>query len=164
MKQILHTLSKIEEMTLGILLILIILLACAQIVLRSCFSTGFLWIDPLIRQLVLWAGLLGAVLATGKGQHISLDIVSYLAPEKIRNWLNCLINLFSAIVCTFLTWASCLFLRDEYLYGGPGLFSISGWVWSLIFPVAFICMSLRFFYTAAISTRDCFSSLHKTTP
>ena len=61
-----------EEIILTIFLTSLILLACYQIGLRWFTSGGLFWIDPLLRYLVLWSGLLGAVLATAKNNHISL--------------------------------------------------------------------------------------------
>lgn len=136
--------AKVEEWALAFMLITMILLACLQILLRSVFSSGLLWIDPLLRYLVLWSGFLGAAMATSKGKHIALDIISYLVPEPIKTYLGIVTNIFSMIVSGFLTWAAYLFIRDEFQYGGSGLLELPTWVWSIIFPLAFLLITLRF--------------------
>ena len=69
-RRILAGIIKLEEALLSILLTAMIVLACYQIGLRWFTSGGLPWIDPLLRYLVLWSGLLGAVLATAKDNHI----------------------------------------------------------------------------------------------
>ena len=100
-------LARIEESVLGLFLVVMILLACVQILLRTVFSSGLPWADPVLRYLVLWSGLLGAAMATSQGKHIALDLISFLVPESLQAWLQVVTNLFSAIVAAFLTWAAC---------------------------------------------------------
>jgi hypothetical protein len=63
-------LNRLEELFLCLLLLTMIGLACTQIILRDLFSTGFVWADPLLRYMVIWAGLFGADIATRKKKHI----------------------------------------------------------------------------------------------
>ena len=39
------------------LLVAMVLLACVQIFLRTFYSSGIFWADPLLRYMVIWAGL-----------------------------------------------------------------------------------------------------------
>ena len=141
---ILRTISQIEETLLCLLLTSMILLACVQIFLRFFFSGGIAWADPLLRYMVLWAGLFGAAVATKKGKHISIDIISHLLPDRYNPWLQALLNLFSAGVCSVLTYAAVNFVRDEALYGGRRILEIPSWGLNLVFPIAFGIISLRF--------------------
>ena len=154
-------LARIEESILGLFLVTMILLACVQILLRTVFSSGLLWADPLLRYLVLWSGLLGAAMATSQGKHLSLDIISFLVPESLKAWLHIVTNLFSAIVAAFLTWAAYLFIRSEMEFGNAQLLSVPSWVWNLIFPIAFALITFRFLM-AAWTTAVTILSLKKT--
>ena len=140
---ILRAISWIEETFLCLLLTSMIILACVQISLRFFFSGGFTWADPLLRHMVLWAGLFGAAVATKKGKHISIDIISHLLPDRYKPWLQAVLNFFSAGVCCVLTYAAINFVRDEAL-GGRGLLHIPSWGLNLVFPIAFGIISLRF--------------------
>ena len=133
-----------EEIILTIFLTSLILLACYQIGLRWFTSGGLFWIDPLLRYLVLWSGLLGAVLATAKNNHISLDAVSYLLPSRVKQWLRLLTLCFCVLVSIFLFRATLLFFKSEIEFGGRGLFGLSTWVWNLIFPIAFFLILFHF--------------------
>jgi len=137
-------LARVEESILGAFLLVMILLACVQILLRSVFSGGLTWADPLLRYLVLWSGLLGAARATSQGKHISMDIIGFLVPEALHPWLHAATNFFSAIVAGFLTWAAWLFIRSEIQFGTTRLLSLPSWIWNIIFPIAFALITFRF--------------------
>jgi TRAP-type C4-dicarboxylate transport system permease small subunit len=141
---LLSILTKAEEFVLCLLLMIMIVLACVQILLRTVFSSGLTWVDPLLRYLVLWSGLLGAALATSQGKHIALDIISFLVPKFMKSWLEVITGLFSTTVAAFLTWAAFLFIRSEIQFGNTKLLSIPAWIWNLIFPIAFIVITFRF--------------------
>ena len=142
--RILNTIIKLEEVLVSLLLTAMILLACYQIGLRWFTSGGLPWIDPLLRYLVLWSGLLGAVLATARDNHIALDAIGYLLQRKLKLWVHLLTDGFCVIVSIFLFRATLLFIRSEIEYGGPGLFGLDTWLWFLIFPFAFGMILLHF--------------------
>ena len=105
-------LSWLEEAFLCLLLTSMIILACLQIVFRFVFSGGFLWVDPFLRYMVPWVGMFGAAVATKQGKHISIDLASYLVPQKAIPWLHLIIHLFSALVSAALTYAGFIFVRN----------------------------------------------------
>ncbi|MBW2470569.1 MAG: TRAP transporter small permease subunit [Deltaproteobacteria bacterium] len=137
-----------EEAFLCLLLFAMILLACVQIFLRTFYASGILWIDPLLRYMVIWAGLFGAAVATKQSKHISIDIISHIVPEKYLPWLRLLLNLFSAGVCVVLTYAAVKFVRDEALYGGRAILDIPSWQFNIVYPIAFGIIGGRFLLLA----------------
>ena len=139
-----NMLAWLEEAFLCGLLSGMIILACVQIFLRFFFSSGFVWADPLLRYMVLWAGLFGAAVATKQGKHITIDIISHMLPEQYQSWLQALLNLFATGVCSILTYAAVIFVRDEAAYGGRALLDIPSWGLNLVFPLAFCIISFRF--------------------
>ncbi len=144
---------RIEDALLCLLLGAMIVLACLQIALRGLVSGGLLWLDPLLRYLVLWSGLLGAAAATARGKHIALDLASYLIPPAYSPWLRLAIHLFSALVALALTWAAIRFVASEAEFGGTALLGLPSWGWNLIFPLAFAVMALRFFLAGLADLR-----------
>ncbi len=143
-RQVLNGIVRFEEMLLSLLLIVMILLACYQIALRWFTSGGLVWIDPLLRYLVLWGGLLGAVLATARDGHISLDVIGYLLSDRIKDGIRILTYTFSTVVSLFLLRATLLFIQSEIKFGSSGLFGLPSWGWNLIFPIAFTMISFHF--------------------
>ena len=136
--------KRLVDGLLCILLLIMILLACLQIGLRTFFSGGLLWADPLLRHLVLWCGMFGAVVATRERKHIAIDVLGYLATERVRPWINLIVDLFSLCVSAGLTWASVIFVRNEFSFGSSPLLAIPSWIWYLVFPLGFSLITLHF--------------------
>jgi TRAP-type C4-dicarboxylate transport system permease small subunit len=121
-----------------------IALAGSQIVLRNLFDSGISWSDPLLRVLVLWVGMLGAMIATQQDKHIRIDLLSrYLSPAW-RGHAAHLNNLFSGVVCTLLAWHSGRFVYFEWQDGNMLINDIPTWVAEAILPFGFAIMALRF--------------------
>ncbi len=119
-------------------------LACVQILLRSVFSSGLLWADPLMRYLVLWCGLLGALKATGQRKHIALDFSNYLLPKSAQPWITLATDLFCTITTAGLSAASWIFIKNEIEFGGASLLSLPLWIWNIVFPITFGLMTIRY--------------------
>ena len=147
-KRISTILTWAEEAFLCLLLFAMIMLACVQIFLRTFFSSGILWADPLLRYMVIWVGLFGAAVATKQSKHISIDIISRLVPEQFMPWLRVLLNFFSASVCIVLTSAAVKFVHDESLYGGRRILDIPSWELNIVYPVCFGIIAGRFLFLA----------------
>lgn len=155
---LMRSLSWTETAVLCLLLSTMILLACLQILLRSVFSSGLFWAEPLLRYLVLWSGLLGAAMATSRGKHIALDLAGYLVPERWQPFLRLLTHLFSVLVAGCLTYAGLLFLRSEMEYGGAGLFTLPSWIWNSVFPLVFALITIRYAVLCWSAAVELFSS------
>jgi len=135
----------LENSLLVVTLTSMILLALTQIVLRNVFEMGLEWSEPLLRVMVLWLGLLGAIAATRKNQHITIDILSERLPRKFRAISCALSNLFSSIICGVITYYSTQFIMMEYEDGMMAFANVPAWACELILPIGFGLMSLRFF-------------------
>jgi len=78
----LELLNKFEDWFLIVLLAIMVLLAVAQIFYRNMFGIGLVWADPLLRTMVLWVALAGAVIATRTNNHIRIDFFTrYISPR-----------------------------------------------------------------------------------
>ena len=79
---VLRWLDRIENTLIGVLVLAMVLLADAQIVLRNLFDSGIDWADPLLRAMVLWTAMLGALAAARDDKHIGLDLVKPVSSER----------------------------------------------------------------------------------
>jgi TRAP-type C4-dicarboxylate transport system permease small subunit len=140
--------DRIEQFFLVLLSSLLILIAFLQIVLRNLFDSGLSWGDPLVRNLVLWVGFIGAALATREGKHINLEVVSRWVPPRGKVFIGTLTSLFSSLVCALLTYASLKFVRNEAQMGELTFLKLPSWIPELILPVIFGLMALRFGFHA----------------
>ena len=146
-------LCKLEDGILVGLLTVIITVAVTQIVLRNLFGSGIVWGDVLVRVLVLWIGLIGAMVASRNGNHICIDAVTRYMPGRARNAVGCISELFTAVVCAIMAYYSLQFVRMEFGYGGTGFARIPAWVCEAIIPVAFIVISFRYFILSLINLK-----------
>ena len=136
--------SRVEQVSVTILLTMMILVAFFQIVLRNFFNTGISWGDSLVRYLVVWVGFIGAAIATKEGKHINIDVVSRWLSGPESNYLRLVSHFFSAVICGLLTLAAIKFIRFEAQMGGTAFFKLPVWVPEIIIPVTFALMTLRF--------------------
>lgn len=146
--------NNLENIVLSLILVAMIVLACSQIFLRTFLSSGFLWADPVLRYLVLWSGLLGAVAATGQGKHIALDIFSKKIPKAIAPWFSLVTHIFSFLVSGGLTWAAILFIQGELEFGSVGPLSQPLWFWNSIFPVAFCLITIKYLFLSFLQLQQ----------
>ncbi len=121
-----------------------ILLALSQIVLRNVFDSGIEWSDPLLRVMVMWLGLLGAIAATKQSNHIKIDVVSRLLPNKGKVISAVIANLFSAIICAIVSYYALQFVLMDYEDGMTAFSGVPAWLCESIIPIGFGLMALRF--------------------
>jgi TRAP-type C4-dicarboxylate transport system permease small subunit len=139
-----EVIDRVEQTLITILLGLMITIAFLQIVLRNIFATGIAWADPLVRNLVLWVGFVGAAIATREGKHITIDVLPHGVPRQVKAIIGIIIQLFAAFICGLLTFAAVKFVRNEALMGSITFVGIPAWVPQLILPITFGIMALRF--------------------
>ena len=138
-------LQKIEDGILISLLLLMIVMAVLQIFLRNIFDSGIIWGDSLVRVLVLWIGLMGAMVASRDYRHISIDVLSRYLSDSIKKMTTLVISIFTAFVCGIMAYYSFLFVIMEKEDGLIAFANIPAWVCESIIPISFIVISLRYF-------------------
>ncbi len=144
----LEFLTKFEDGVLMLILVGMVLLAFIQILLRNIFGIGLIWIDPLVRQMLLWVTLVGAMVAARDHNHITVDAISrYLPPGRIKLATGFICDTFATIVCALLTYSTFLVFHMEFQdpVGGQIIPGLPLWASLLTLPVAFGVMTLRFF-------------------
>ena len=140
----LHRLHQFEDATLAIFLGALILLASLQIALRNFLDTSLPWGEQLLRILVLWTGLIGAVVASRDHRQISIDAVSRLLPARARLATRALTSTFAAVVSITIGYHATRFVASEFAYDSVALAGVPAWAFQLILPVAFGAIALRY--------------------
>ena len=136
--------ERLEEILLVFLAVLMVSLGFLQILFRNLISIGIVWVDPLVRHLVLWVALLGASIATRENRHISIDVLStYLSPA-LRQRVQGALQLFSALICLLLVHPAIRFLQDDYQPGKFLALGIPLWLSQTIMPVIMAVLGVRF--------------------
>jgi TRAP-type C4-dicarboxylate transport system permease small subunit len=144
-----NLLVRIETVLLVLFLSVMVVLAFGQVVLRNVFGTGVLWIDPLVRQMVLWAGFIGAALATREDRHISIDAFTKFLSPGTKSIIKIVTSIAAAVATCFLAVAAWGFLQEEKSSGGELFLGIPSWVGLLILPAGYALIMIHFLVTAA---------------
>ena len=134
---------------LVIAVIAMVTISVLSIVLRW-FSITYIWFQPLVRHVVFLTAFLGGVLATGRGNHIGIDILGkYLENhnrKKELRWLKIFIAFVSTMILIWLIFASWKFLQIEWQYGKEVFWGIHSSFLVGIIPFGFALIAYRFFY------------------
>ncbi len=142
-------LARLEGGLLASLLLVMLLFSFLQVILRNFFQTGIFGVDLLLRQGLLWLGLLGASLAArGAGRHIEIDILSRALPPLWAGRVRRLTDAFAAFVCALLARASFLFISGEWEAGSLIAGVFPAWIFQAILPIGFTLMGVRFLASA----------------
>jgi TRAP-type C4-dicarboxylate transport system permease small subunit len=150
-KQVQAFLYRVENGILVVLLLSMLAMAVLQIVLRNLFETGIIWGDILVRILVLWVGLAGAMVASRRGNHINIDILSRYLPKRTGNIVKSAVELFTASVCSVAAFYTLRFVNIEFEEDGMAFAQMPIWVCEAIIPIAFIVIALRYFMLSIIT-------------
>ena len=144
LNMLLTVIHRLEDSILVGLLLTMIGLAVSQIVLRNLFDTGITWADSLLRVLVLWIALIGALVATRQQQHINIDLISRFLPVSAKRFVSAIVALFSAAVCAMLAYYCFDFVKMEYEAPSMAFANVPTWWCESIMPIGFALMAIRF--------------------
>ena len=144
LKRLQDLVSFLESTALLLLLLAIISLAVADIFMRNFFDSGISLAQPVVRILVLWIGLLGALYATRDNKHITVDVLARLLPPKARLITRSAASLFAASVCMMVAWHGFRFVHDSFTYGDTVLGNVPAWIVQVVIPASFMLISVRF--------------------
>lgn len=144
---------RIEDGLIVALLAAIVLLAGAQIVVRNVGAGGLVWSDQVLRILVLWVAMFGAVAAARDNSHAIIDLVVHRLPELPKRVLESAVCAVTAAVCGFIAWHSALFVREESRFGEMLFGDVPSWPFQLAIPVGFALIAWRYAVYTVLAAR-----------
>jgi C4-dicarboxylate transporter DctQ subunit len=138
---------KAEKTVIVALIFAMVGLSFLQMLLRILFHSGIVWLDPLLRHMVLWAGLTGAAIAARYSRHFALEAFVKFAPKALRRPLEIFASVFTVAASGLLFYASYKFIRDEFTAGAIAFYINNfpvkdGWA-VMIIPAAFALTGLH---------------------
>ena len=139
-----RVIEHVEDSILVGLLLLMIFMAVLQILLRDVFATGIVWSDVLVRILVLWVGLVGAMVASRQGRHINIDIMDRYLSERAKIVARFVVEFFTALICLIAAYYGLRFVQMEFSMGGRAFAKVPSWLCESIIPFAFMVMAVRY--------------------
>jgi TRAP-type C4-dicarboxylate transport system permease small subunit len=157
-RRAIHFLHRFEDTLLAAVLTAMIGLAAMQILLRNALESGLGWADPVVRLLVLWLGLLGALAASRDDRQINVDVLTRLLPSKAAVAVRALTHLTTAVISALVAYQAGRFVRSEYEFESIAFSGIPAWVAAAVIPVAFGGIALRYLFQAVERGRELVSS------
>ena len=148
--RLLRGLHRLEDGLLAGLLLILLLLAVAQIGLRWIADTGWIEGETVQRSLVLWIALLGALGAARERRHLALDLLPRLLPPWGRRLVWALAQLIAAALCAVMAWYGWSLIELEREAPGELFAGVPSWVGMLIIPFGFALLTLRFLIAIAL--------------
>ncbi len=143
--RLLRAVNRIEDWMLVGMLAVMVVLAVTQIFYRNIIGGGVAWIDPLLRMLVLWVALSGAVIASRTDNHIRIDFFAKYVSGRYYFYIKRVVHAYCVIICALIAWYSVSFVRMDYEYGTEAFSGMPTWITQLIIPIAFGLMAFRYF-------------------
>ncbi|MGN6519645.1 MAG: TRAP transporter small permease [Dokdonella sp.] len=145
--------ERVETGLVAVLVLAMVVLAGAQILLRNVFESGLSWADPLLRAMVLWAAMLGALAAARDDKHIGLDLVTHFVRGRTRRVLRVATLLFAAAVAAAMAWYGVALVQLD-IDSGAATAGVPNWAIEAIVPVGFGLLALRLAVRAFLPPRS----------
>ena len=137
-------LHNVEDLLLALVLATMLTLAITDIAMRLITGGSLIWIPPVLQVLVLWLGLLGALLASRSQEHIAIDVISRFVGPLGKKICGISGSLFAFLVCTLVAYFSVVFIQQSIEYNDIAFAQVPAWPLQLIIPFTFSLMALRF--------------------
>ena len=136
-----------EKTLVVVFIALMVAFSFLQVLLRLVFHSGIVWLDPALRHMVLWTGLMGAVLASRYARHFALDALVKFMPGRFHRPLAVFTDVFTIVVAGALFNAAWKFIRDEFASDSVafyiGNFGIKGGWAGMILPAVFLLIAFH---------------------
>lgn len=146
--------DKFASSLLVVSLLSILLFSSMAIILRW-FHINLYWVDPFVRHTVFFGTFLGGVVATGRGSHIGIDLISKFLELKhkdhARIYVHRVIMLSSGLILVWMMKSGIDFTRVEMEFSKEEFWGIHSGYLVAIIPFGLFLMMLRFFLLFILS-------------
>lgn len=152
--RIVYTLEKIV-IVIALIVMTLAILIVAMDRWFDFINLGWFWATKLALFLMIWAGFIGASLATRARMHLTIDISSKILSQKGAKVAAFFSQAISAGFCFYLASLAYDFTVESYRFGDKeGVFPIPLWIVQLIIPVTLVMMGSRFIANIFKESKD----------
>ena len=134
----------VENVAIALAVAVLVLAAGGEIVARMVFERGWNDLGAMLRALVLWIAMLGAMVAAREDRHLAVDALSRYARGGWARLLRLASYGSATAICGLLAWHSFALVRDEYASATIAFANVPSWLVQAIMPFGFAVMTLRF--------------------
>jgi TRAP-type C4-dicarboxylate transport system permease small subunit len=140
-------------------LAVMVLLPCAEVLLRKLFKSGVPASAPMVQHLVLVVGMLGGALAARDGRLLSLSTLTHFLKGRALAIANVLAAGVAASITLFLCAASFDYVRVMKAQGKQLAFGLPTWPVQSLLVLGFAMVALRLVWHAGKTWRPRLATL-----
>ncbi|MBI3262897.1 MAG: TRAP transporter large permease subunit [Acidobacteria bacterium] len=133
----------VEDLLLGLALLLMFVLPLAEIVLRRLAGIGIPGSIPIVQHLMLWVGFLGAAIAAREGTLLALATGAFLPEGRVRRFAAIFSAAVAAAIAALLCRGAVDLVVGERETGTMVAGSIRAWTAQLVLPISFALIAVR---------------------
>lgn len=142
--KLVRVVHSIENWVLVLITAAIVVFSGLQILLRNLFESGIVWIPPLLGTLVIWVGLLGALIATRNNAHIKINVLTTYLSDHYKPFAFTISHLFSAIVLFIFFYYSIEFVKLDLDTETKAFANVPVWLVQVVLPATCLLMAVRY--------------------
>jgi TRAP-type C4-dicarboxylate transport system permease small subunit len=137
-------LAAAEKYLLTVVAGIMTLILMAQVVLRYVFSHPLFWAEEVSVQLLVFMTLIGFSLLLRSRQHITIDIITVVLPEKFRSVLAIILDILGLALIVFFALVSTQWiLRPEVRLELSPTTHLPVWYNYTMLPIALYAMAFH---------------------
>lgn len=114
-----------------------------NVFMRYFFRTTIPWAEELSRFLFIWVTFVGVVIANDKSEHMRLDFVVHMLPERIRKFVEIFAYALSIFLLALLVQGGIKYTMTQWDWKSSALGVRHGLVYSIA-PISLFYMMLQF--------------------
>lgn len=145
----------IEEYIGIFALVLMTLLVIIQVCTRYLFNFSFVWLEELVRYLMIWMVLIGAALVQSNNEHIRIDFFPLLLKPRARIALETAFRIFTLVFLIVILIKGIKIANFNKLFESSGLRISMFWP-MLAIPVGAFLIAL---YTVVNLIKDIYRAI-----
>lgn len=137
-------LGKFEAYVGAIILAAQTVLMAAEVVMRYGFGSSIIWSEELVRYLFIWFIFVGSAYCIPLHQHITVDLLVQILPEKASHWVECFTTVLWTVLSGWVTYLTAKYTVSVFQLGNLSTaLHIPMWTIYLAMPVGFGLMTIR---------------------
>jgi C4-dicarboxylate transporter DctQ subunit len=136
--------NRLEEILIGSLLAVMVIITCLQVVLRYVFDSGIVWGLEATSYAFLWLVLLGISYGVRTNSHIAADLLLTRLPSRSKR-LVLLISVALGLIYTLsMLYGTYIYIERLYLLEIDAQnIPLPKWMLSSVLPFGFLLLLLR---------------------
>ena len=138
-------LKKADAYICAVLLAVMTVVMASEVVMRYIFGQSLIWAEELVRYLFIWFIFLGSAYCIPGKQHITVDLLVQVLPEKAARKVDGVATILLILLCGVMTYLTASYTMTVFQRGELSTaLHVPMWAIYLAMPTGFFLMTVRF--------------------